>query len=72
MASFNRHLQGESLYEAVLRVRLEEVKRRLRHTDEPISEITAACGWENPAPPKVLFKRRFGISMRDYRRQNRP
>lgn len=64
-----RELQGESVYEAILRIRLEEVKRRLRHTNETISEITAACGWRNPAPPKALFKKRFGISMREYRRQ---
>ena len=67
-----RELQGESVYEAMLRVRLEEVKRRLRNTNDPISAITVACGWENPTPPKILFKRRFGISMRDYRNQNRP
>ena len=66
-----RELQGESVYEAMLRIRLDEVKRRLRQTNEPISEITAACGWENPAPPKVLFKRRFGISMREYRFEGR-
>lgn len=66
-----RELQGESVYEAMLRIRLEEVKRRLRQTDEPISQITAACGWNNVIPPKVLFKRRFGVSMRDYRLQNR-
>ena len=60
-------LQGESVYEAMLRIRLEEVKRLLRNTDEPIAAITAACGWENPAPPKALFKRRFGMSMRDWR-----
>lgn len=62
-----RKLQNESVYEAMLRIRLEEVKRRLRQTEDPISEITAACGWENPTPPKALFKRRFGISMREYR-----
>lgn len=62
-----RELQGEGVYEAMLRVRLEEVKRRLRQTNDPISEITASCGWENPAPPKSLFKKRFGMSMRDYR-----
>ena len=61
-------LQRESVYEAMLRIRLEEVKRRLRLTDDPIAEITAACGWKNPTPPKALFKRRFGMSMRDYRR----
>lgn len=61
-------LQHESVYKALLRIRLDEVKRRLRQTDDPISEITHACGWKNPAPPKTLFKKRFGISMRDYRR----
>ncbi|MCR5751958.1 MAG: substrate-binding domain-containing protein [Kiritimatiellae bacterium] len=63
-----RELQNESVYEAMLRIRLAEVKRRLRQTEDPISEITMACGWENPTPPKALFKRRFGISMREYRK----
>ena len=66
-----RQLQGESVYEAMLRVRLEEVKRRLRQTDDPISEITSACGWENPTPPKALFKKHFGMSMRDFRNSAR-
>lgn len=65
-----RQLQGESVYEAMLRIRLEEVKRRLRQTNDPIAEITAACGWGNPTPPKGLFKKKFGMSMRDYRAQN--
>lgn len=63
-------LQGESVYEAMLRIRLDEVKRRLRQTRDPISEITAACGWKNPAPPKTLFKKRFGVSMREYRKSD--
>ena len=62
-----RELQRESVYEAMLRIRLDEVRRRLRQTDDPIANITAACGWQNPAPPKILFKKRFGVSMRDYR-----
>ena len=33
-----RELQNESVYEAMLRIRLEEVKRLLRQTDDPISE----------------------------------
>lgn len=64
-------LQHESVYEAMLRIRLEEVKRRLAKTDAPIAEITAACGWATPDPPKRLFKKRFGISMRDYRNRQR-
>ena len=62
-----RELQRESVYEAMLRIRLDEVKRLLRHTNDSVADITAACGWQNPTPPKVLFKKRFGISMRDYR-----
>lgn len=65
-------LQNESVYEAMLRIRLEEVKRRLQQTQDPISEITADCGWKNPIPPKALFKKRFGMSMRDYRDRHRP
>ena len=63
-------LQRESVYEAMLRIRLDEVKRRLRQTRDPISEITAACGWKNSAPPKTLFKKRFGVSMREYRKSD--
>ena len=66
-----RQLQGESLYEAMLRIRLDEVRRRLRETDDPIEEITFDCGWENPIPPKVLFKKRFGVSMREWRKMRR-
>lgn len=63
-----RQFQKESLYSAILRIRLDEVRRRLRETDAPIEQITFDCGWENPIPPKSLFKKRFGVSMRDYRR----
>jgi AraC-like DNA-binding protein len=30
--------------------------------------IAAACGYENPTYLKNLFKRRYGITMRDFRR----
>ena len=53
-----------------LRIRLDEVKRRLRQTKDSIAQITADCGWENPTPPKILFRKRFGISMREYRNQS--
>ena len=66
-----RELQHESVYEAILRIRFDEVKRRLRHSNDTIAEITTACGWKNPIPVKALFKKRFGISMREYRKKNR-
>ena len=65
-----RELQGESVYEAILRIRMEEVKHRLRHTNMPIAEIIAACGWQNAISPKALFRKRFGMSMSQYRAAN--
>jgi len=56
---------------AMLRIRLEAVKRLLRDTNSSISEITRECGWENPTPPKALFRKRFGMSMREFRASTR-
>ena len=48
-------------------MRLEEVKRLLRETKEPIDTIAARCGYENPNYLKNLFKRRFAMPMREFR-----
>ena len=64
-----RETLGTSVYEMTLRLRLDEVRRRLRETDDTIAEITEACGWPDPAPPKRLFKKRFGVSMREWRQR---
>ena len=63
-----RECLGKSVYDTILKVRLEEVRRRLRTTDERLGEIALACGWGNPASLKNLFKRVYGLSMRAYRR----
>ena len=55
---------------AILEVRLEEVKRRLRDTNTPIAKITAACGFRGENYAKKLFKSRFGISMTAWRAQH--
>jgi len=62
-----RELQHKSVYETILTFRLEEVTRRLRQTREGIDTIAADCGWRNVNALKNLFKRKFGVSMRDYR-----
>ena len=48
--------------------RLTEVKRRLRKTKQSIRGISRECGFANPNHLKNLFKRHFGMSMREYRR----
>ena len=58
-----------SILSAIIKIRLDEVKRRLRDTDTPIAKITAACGFHGENYAKKLFKSRFGISMTAWRTQ---
>lgn len=63
-----RECTGTTILEAILNVRLEEVKRRLRTSNVPINKITAACGFGNDCHAKHLFRKRFGMTMRDFRK----
>lgn len=66
-----REVRKSTILDAIVDRRLEELKRRLATTDEPIAALTGACGWKSPNYPKNLFKRRFGLSMSDYRATQR-
>ena len=62
-------------HEAMKGIGVEDVARRFKVSRSLLemrfrelqNESTAACGWKNPTPPKALFKKHFGISMREYR-----
>jgi len=62
-----QELQQESTYEAILRTRLDAVKSQLKTTDDTVDAIAERCGWSTPASLKKIFKRRFGMSLREYR-----
>ena len=62
-----RELQGTTIGETIITERLAEVKRLLRETKEPIDTIAIRCGYENPNYLKNLFKRRFAMTMREFR-----
>ena len=66
-----RQLTGQSILSAILKTRLDEVKRRLRDTDTPIAKITAACGFKGENYAKKLFRSRFGVPMTAWRAQYR-
>lgn len=53
----------------VQRVRVEEAKRRLERTAEPVEAISWAVGYEDPASFRRLFRRVTGISPSAYRRK---
>ncbi len=64
-----REVTGTSILEAILARRLDEVKRLLHDTDMRISEIAARCGYRDANYLKNLFRKRNGMSMREWRRQ---
>ena len=65
-----RQLTGQSILSTIMKIRLDEVKRRLRDTNTPIAKVTAACGFRGENYVKKLFKSRFGVSMTEWRAQS--
>ena len=66
-----REARGTTLGESILNFRLDEVRRLLRETDEPLDEIAARCGYCNPNYLRNLFRRRFVITPSAYRAAHR-
>ena len=62
-----RQAAGKSILEAILDCRFDEMKRLLRVTDIPVGKIIASCGFKTVSNAKSLFKKRYGISMSEYR-----
>ena len=62
-----RQVCDKAVLEDILDVRLSEVKRLLKKTNRTILQIGLDCGFNDPDNLKRLFKKRFGMSMRDYR-----
>lgn len=65
-----REATGTSLQKAIIEKRLKEVCRLLSGSTLIISEIAVRCGYRDASYLKNLFKKRFGMSMREYRAQN--
>ncbi len=63
-----RELQKRTILDAITERRLDEVRRMLVGTREKIDTIAAACGYQSSNYLKNLFKRRFAMSMSDFRR----
>lgn len=62
-----RDLSNSDAY--VQHVRVEEAKRRLERTSEPVDDISYAVGYEDPASFRRLFKRITGVTPGQYRRK---
>ncbi len=65
-----REAVGHSVLDEILHVRLEAVCALLARSGTPIGAISAMCGFPSDDALDALFRRRFGIGMRDWRRRN--
>lgn len=66
-----REAYGMSLLEAIRNARLDRVRRLLTETDLPLSDICEQCRYQTDIHLRRLFKRRFGVTMRECRKQNK-
>ena len=62
-----RETQKESVGRLITDAKLAEVSRRLKDTRIAIGAIPDLCGFKNANALKNLFKKRYGVSMREYR-----
>ena len=58
---------GKTIREAIEDRRLAEIKRYLSSTSLPIAKISRLCGLRNDLWIKYVFKRRFGMTMTEWR-----
>jgi len=62
---------GETPTELINRLRLEHAARRLLLSGEDITTIAYNSGFETLSYFSSLFKKRFGLTPRDYRKKHR-
>ncbi len=63
-----REFGCRTLSDALARAKLKAVRQKLRTTQLKISAITAACGFPNADYAARLFRKTYGLTMREYRR----
>ena len=66
-----KSVYGVPIYQYQKDLRLQKAQQLLRETDLPISVIASRAGYTNPAKFSAAFKKRFGISPREYKLHNR-
>ena len=61
---------GHRITEEIANVRLEHALELLRDPKQGITPIANLCGWDSDAYLKRLFKKRFRMTMREWRAAN--
>ncbi len=63
---------GKSFKDFLIEVRISRACKRLIESDDPITQIASDCGFYNLSNFNKQFKRRKGMTPREYRRQMAP
>ncbi|MCJ7840605.1 helix-turn-helix domain-containing protein [Lederbergia sp. NSJ-179] len=71
LSKFIKEQTGETFTQYVLSLRMEEVKKQLRETNQPIKEIVAHVGYKDVANFTRRFKQLEGVTPGQYRKLNR-
>jgi AraC family transcriptional regulator len=66
-----RQVYGETPHQCLTRLRVDEARRRLRRSEEPISNIALDCGFTTHAHFAAAFRQRMGVTPTAYRQQVR-
>ena len=64
-----QQMHGKSIHETILDTRLEIVKRKLKQTTAPLSQIAAESGFSSANRLSHLFFERFNVYPSDFRKQ---
>jgi transcriptional regulator GlxA family with amidase domain len=62
-----RRATGRSIFEEIERVRFENVELLLRDRYRVIGAIADLCGWRTPGALRAAFRKRYGVSMSEWR-----
>ena len=66
-----RQAVGLSIHDELQNARLSQVRRLLQETDRSISEITEHCGYESESYLGLVFRKKFNMTMRLFRKTSR-
>lgn len=62
-----RRATGRSILEEILNVRFERVELLLRSPSRALGPLAAQCGWKSENALRTAFRKRYGMSMREWR-----
>ncbi len=65
-----KELTGSTPQEFLIKQRLTSAAELLRLTDQPIKNVADQCGYPNQLHFSQAFKKYYGVSPREWRRQN--